>query len=472
MLSLKALSTSQNLHHSFLNISDPSNSKILISKSKWISDDKATSCFNCNSDFLFLLKRRHHCRMCGQVFCSKCSNYFLEPSSLGISHDEKLIRFCEYCYKIVARIIGLNSKSELKELRPSFIDESQEIPALSSNIFKYYPESHDELLEGDLVEEVAEKIEVITAFFLKRCELYEKYYAVLVEKIKRAATEIIINTLVFEDPMNINDYVKIKKIIHQDQSECKYVCGVVCSKNFSHRKMKGNLKNPKILIISPSLEIPHCKREFLTYLDDLKENEEKFIKQNIANIMKISPNIILVEQSICGKIQNYLYLHEILYVQKIKSKLLKRIARATQGAIFEDIIKIPPKNYENSLGKCRNFYVRTFHEGEAKNEKGQDLMYIDGCKEGYGATITISGPDINELIVKRIRFFGFLGNFEFLQKLQISVFCKNCKFRFFAKIADFDFLRNSQNFDFLRNLQISIFCEICRFRFFANFANF
>lgn len=381
---------------------DTSNSKILIPKSKWIADEKANSCFNCNSDFIFFIKRRHHCRMCGQVFCSKCSNNFLEPSHLGINHEEKSIRFCEYCYKIVARIIGLNSKSEIKDSSPTFGDESQEVLGISQNIFMHYPDSNSSILSegGDLVQNVASKIEKITEYLFKKYNLHDKYYKILVEKIKRASTGIIINTLVYEDPMNINEYVKIKKIVYQNESECKYILGVVCTKNISHRKMKGNFNEPKIMIISPSLDIPHCKRDDLTYFDDLKENEEKFIKQSLATIMKISPNIIMVEQSINGKIQNYLYAHDILYVQKIKSKLLKRIARATQGQIFGDTIKANKIAVDNNLGKCKSFYVRTFSEPENMNEvKGKDLMYIEGCKEGYGATITISGPDIKELIV-------------------------------------------------------------------------
>lgn len=397
MQSTKTIVSTVNLSSNLL---DTSNSKILIPKSKWIADEKATSCFNCNADFIFFIKRRHHCRMCGQVFCSKCSNYFFEPSLLGISHEENSIRFCEYCYKIVAKIIGLNSKLDNKEPNPTFSDESQDLSGLSHNIFQDYPESNEEiLLEPNIMQGVMQKIEKITEFQFKRYNLYEKYYNPLVDKIKRAATELIINTLVYEDPMNINEYVKIKKIVYPDESECKYISGIVCTKNISHRKMKGNIREPKMLIISPSLEIPHCKRESLTYFQDLDENEEKFIKQSIANIIKINPNIILVEQSINGKIQNYLYSHEILYVQKIKSKLLKRIARATQGKIFEDIVKLNKSNA--NLGKCKNFYVRTFYEGGAtrNDAKGLDLMYIDGCKEGYGATITISGPELNELLV-------------------------------------------------------------------------
>lgn len=46
-------------------------SKFIIPKKKWTPDHYSQSCFNCDANFNFLFRRRHHCRMCGQLFCSK-----------------------------------------------------------------------------------------------------------------------------------------------------------------------------------------------------------------------------------------------------------------------------------------------------------------------------------------------------------------------------------------------------------------
>ncbi|CAH1772786.1 unnamed protein product [Owenia fusiformis] len=67
---------------------------------KWMDDKEVPSCMNCNSDFSLML-RRHHCRMCGRIFCYNCSNnWTLTPQS------SKKIRVCNDCFM---------SHSELRE---------------------------------------------------------------------------------------------------------------------------------------------------------------------------------------------------------------------------------------------------------------------------------------------------------------------------------------------------------------------
>ena len=40
----------------------------------WIPDSRVHRCFSCNTQFS-MLRRKHHCRSCGRIFCSSCSAY-------------------------------------------------------------------------------------------------------------------------------------------------------------------------------------------------------------------------------------------------------------------------------------------------------------------------------------------------------------------------------------------------------------
>uniref|UniRef100_A0A672I4S2 FYVE and coiled-coil domain-containing protein 1 n=1 Tax=Salarias fasciatus TaxID=181472 RepID=A0A672I4S2_SALFA len=58
----------------------------------WLVDKEATNCLDCQSQFTWLL-RRHHCRLCGRIFCYYCSNNFVMTKQSG-----KKERCCKDCY--------------------------------------------------------------------------------------------------------------------------------------------------------------------------------------------------------------------------------------------------------------------------------------------------------------------------------------------------------------------------------------
>ena len=48
----------------------------------WMPDEVATSCYECEAKFT-TFRRRHHCRVCGQIFCSKCCNSYIPGENVG-----------------------------------------------------------------------------------------------------------------------------------------------------------------------------------------------------------------------------------------------------------------------------------------------------------------------------------------------------------------------------------------------------
>ncbi|XP_076042714.1 hepatocyte growth factor regulated tyrosine kinase substrate isoform X4 [Oratosquilla oratoria] len=52
------------------------------------------SCHRCRSQFT-VIRRKHHCRACGQVFCGECSSKYSTIPKFGI---EKEVRVCESCF--------------------------------------------------------------------------------------------------------------------------------------------------------------------------------------------------------------------------------------------------------------------------------------------------------------------------------------------------------------------------------------
>jgi hypothetical protein len=74
--------------------------------------------------------------------------------------------------------------------------------------------------------------------------------------IKKAVEDVNIDSITTSgDPMDINYYVKIKKIPYLDKSVTGYFKGVVFRKNVTHKRMQTKFTNPKLMIIVGNLEV-------------------------------------------------------------------------------------------------------------------------------------------------------------------------------------------------------------------------
>jgi len=77
--------------------SEPSN----VSRDFWMPDQSCRVCYECDSHFT-VFNRRHHCRLCGRVFCAKCTSNSIPVSSNDAKTFGEVgesIRVCNYCFK-------------------------------------------------------------------------------------------------------------------------------------------------------------------------------------------------------------------------------------------------------------------------------------------------------------------------------------------------------------------------------------
>lgn len=80
--------------------SEPAN----VSRDFWMPDQSCRVCYECDSQFT-VFNRRHHCRLCGRVFCAKCTANSIpalsnEPRSPRTGREDcERVRVCSYCYK-------------------------------------------------------------------------------------------------------------------------------------------------------------------------------------------------------------------------------------------------------------------------------------------------------------------------------------------------------------------------------------
>jgi hypothetical protein len=130
---------------------------------------------------------------------------------IKIQSEEKKIRFCDYCYKIA--INSLKPNLNYIKLGDELIDLEESLQFPKSFIFSNESQTHS-LLVGKVNEKINKISEIV---FMRNNAM--KYFPILSEMIKKAAFQVKINTL--EDLMNINQYVKIRRIIFPTMEETK-----------------------------------------------------------------------------------------------------------------------------------------------------------------------------------------------------------------------------------------------------------
>ena len=194
------------------------------------------------------------------------------------------------------------------------------------------------------------------------------------------------------DDIDIRKYIKIKKIPGGIPSDSHYVQGIVCSKNVAHKKMVRTIKNPRILLLSFSLEYQRVENQFMS-LEPILSQEREHLRILIQRIKNLNPDVVLVEKIVSRIALEYLLEANIVAVYNVKPSVMQYIARYTQADILNSIDKLV---LEPKLGTCGVFSVKTFLNDLIPGKK-KTFLFFDGCPRDLGGTIVLRGGDIDTL---------------------------------------------------------------------------
>lgn len=106
-----------------------------IGRQFWMPDSISKQCYECHLKFT-TLRRRHHCRICGQIFCSQCCNEMIDSKLLTTDKVSLgYLRVCKYCYKTVINSVLPSTSAETSKpklpsatLKSSTEDGTSSIP--------------------------------------------------------------------------------------------------------------------------------------------------------------------------------------------------------------------------------------------------------------------------------------------------------------------------------------------------------
>lgn len=100
----------------------------------------------------------------------------------------------------------------------------------------------------------------------------------------------------------------------------------------------------------------------------------------------MEPDIVIVSQTVSRLAQDFLLEANIALAVNVKSKVIHRLARATNA----DIVTSPSDVMDANLGSnVSTFYVKTF-----KGDWGvKPMMIFEGCPPELGCSILLRGAD-------------------------------------------------------------------------------
>jgi hypothetical protein len=322
---------------------------------KWMPDDQVTNCYDCHVEFS-MFTRKHHCRICGQVFCWKCSNNYINGVRWNYSGE---IRVCNFCHKLSEKHSTkkqqINDKT-LQDLQDIFthlnqyeiggkgLAEKQDLsPTLSTrtnagditpeveNPDLSFSESKDEFEPlAKLTENSFDHLKRIIEHF---CKSQGVDTAMAMDILEKAQT--IVHYLNVKEKMDIRNYVKLKTI---PGKKMELIHGIAFRSKLLHRKMKENFTEPKILLLSCPIEF--YRTEKYVNLDILMKQETSYLQMIIEKIFDKKPDIILCEKSIARVAQDLLLKHDITCMMNVKQKIMKKISHCTGIDIFHSVDEI------------------------------------------------------------------------------------------------------------------------------------
>jgi len=388
-----------------------------IGRENWLPDNSASTCFKCNIPFTFR-QRRHHCRVCGNLFCSECC----KSKPITGRRENAEFKICEKCFTLLNQFAGelehkekqyqYHAKVSMMKLKKISEESKNEANDVAEPLLK---NEEKMIAENEIKRKPKSLSKIEEEHILKICrklcednEIPQEYEEKLSQMVLQAVSNVK-PSITIKDGMKFTDFVKIKLIPNKDISYSRYINGVVFTKNVADKKMKTDISEPKILLINGNLA-ENKERLEIDSFHDILALEEHFAKKITRVISGIKPSVVLIEKSASIQILEKLREQNITVFCNVKESVMNRISRLT-GTVpcpTADLL-----SRQVPLGKCNRVCVlgniRTGKEAITRIDRS--YCVFEGCIESLGCTICIAGQDQNLLkkvknVLRQILYFS------------------------------------------------------------------
>ncbi|KAL3068009.1 hypothetical protein niasHT_037999 [Heterodera trifolii] len=412
----------------------------------WMPDSAGNECYECNEKFS-TFRRRHHCRLCGQLFCKNCARCQVNGTELGCNG---MLRLCTFCALQVDAHISL--RKERRETVKSFTQIDTDdvfigVPIANSNnqenqyhlnylknaemsvqladseqLPSIDPSSNAQCADG--IPNSANRLELLFEQKLNGLldslmlrEQLQPEWRQLLWSLSKSVTDRIGNlTLRNTETLNILDFLHIKKLhLRSDLAPnpcAEIVNGVAFSKSLAHSAMPSKLNNVSLMLLNGTIAYERVLEKF-TSLEPMLSQERQYLRLQCDRVLSRRVSLLLTESSISPMAIDLLMAEGISVVANVKANVLLRVARASSADILSslDAHFLQPR-----VGFVPEFCQREFTVAGGKCKR---VLCFENGDGNFGVTVLLKGRSIRELVAAK-RLLRFLVLSRFSSRLELS----------------------------------------------------
>jgi len=303
-----------------------------MNKQKWVDNNIVKNCYKCKTEFSLYI-RKHHCRICGNIFCYKCSDNFINiENKNNFFFSSSTSRVCKKCFLYYKNINNISQLIDIFLLLPITIKE-------------YY-----------IISQVSKKYNKLGNYLINHFKKIQYYFTD--HKYNYIDKQIIWNNRKYLSGHNkwliqlikSNHHKDINKILTKERKiDCKYLkCSKVCNKDFKPEDsiicLYPYIDNTNVIdfILSKlSLADTNQLKTYLPYLVYLlRFNNEQNIKITDYLIYLSSINYFFCNYFFCEL--NTQLDNSNIYIE-IRNKLLNKIQKTSKDYLNDSY------NFNNNL---------------------------------------------------------------------------------------------------------------------------
>ena len=349
-------------------------------------DASTRTCCACEKAFT-ALRRKHHCRGCGLIYCSDCCEF--------VRNGKETSRICFKCQRP-----GSISVSSPETLAVSIETSGNQTSKSQPDTPLLVHMEADSPMPFAAFESTGALIQYCDDLLVSECDrlapdqgISAEWKPLIVQFVKQAVECISLETHPRGDDMDINKYLRVIKLQHKDTSLSEYFNGVAFLKNIAHKKMKAKIPNPTILILSGGAEFSSGEQRLLS-MESILDQEPDFTKLFMRKLAKLKPQLVIVEKSMSQWIISELARFGVAAIINVQMKLLQLVARVTHGKPLSDIDQAT--QVKNCIGHCSEMVIKPYQKS--------GVVYLRTNSEtALVGSIVLTGPDLEMLgMVKKV----------------------------------------------------------------------